>query len=50
MFLYNFQVENDNSSVGGLLDFDEPINIEEPIPKSNIKLNGVRVRTLEYFM
>lgn len=38
------KVENDNSPVGGLLDFDEPINIGEPIPKSNIKLNGVRAR------
>ncbi|CAH0712787.1 unnamed protein product, partial [Brenthis ino] len=35
---------NDKSSASGLFEFDEPVNIEEPIPKPNIKLNGVRAR------
>ncbi|CAH2101624.1 unnamed protein product [Euphydryas editha] len=39
------EADNGNTgTVGGLFDFDEPIDLEEPLPKPNIKLNGVRAR------
>ncbi|XP_050358562.1 sorting and assembly machinery component 50 homolog [Nymphalis io] len=33
-----------NGSLGGLFEFDEPMEFEEPLSKPNIKLNGVRAR------